>query len=153
MAQSLVPKNFTINRLVYMMCDNKEIWFDLASLELKTYKKCTNMHILVSQDVNNWWTGVVWIIVMFLSAVWTLILTAPIHYIVSIAERVMKCFISPNLFPWRNKIIYIYMSTISANVHFWLNSYSNPLKWSTGNEPIKGLRLKDCMIERVDDVL
>ncbi len=27
----------------------------------------------------NWWTGVVWIIVMFLSAVWTLILTAPIH--------------------------------------------------------------------------
>ncbi len=26
----------------------------------------------------NWWTGVVWIIVMFLSAVWTLILTAPI---------------------------------------------------------------------------
>ncbi len=34
--------------------------------------------ILSSQDVN-WWTGVVWIIVMFLSAVWTLILTAPIH--------------------------------------------------------------------------
>ncbi len=30
-----------------------------------------------SQDVN-WWTGVMWIIVMFLSAVWTLILTAPI---------------------------------------------------------------------------
>ncbi len=28
-----------------------------------------------SQDVN-WWTGVMWIIVMFLSAVWTLILTA-----------------------------------------------------------------------------
>ncbi len=26
-----------------------------------------------------WWTGVVWIIVTFSSAVWTLILTAPIH--------------------------------------------------------------------------
>ncbi len=45
-------------------------------------------HLLSSQDVN-WWTGVVWIIVMFLSVVWTLILTAPIHYKVSIAERVM----------------------------------------------------------------
>ncbi len=29
MAQSFVPKNFTISTLVYMMCDNKEIWFDL----------------------------------------------------------------------------------------------------------------------------
>ncbi len=29
MAQSLVPKNFTISTLVYMMCDNKEILFDL----------------------------------------------------------------------------------------------------------------------------
>ncbi len=28
MAQSLVPKNFTIGTLVYMMCDNKLIWFD-----------------------------------------------------------------------------------------------------------------------------
>ncbi len=35
--------------------------------------------LLSSPDVN-WWTGVVWIIVMFLSAVWTLILTAPIHF-------------------------------------------------------------------------
>ncbi len=40
-----------------------------------------------SQDIN-WWTGVVWIIVMFLSAVWTLILTAPIHRW-SIGEQVM----------------------------------------------------------------
>ncbi len=45
----------------------------------------------------NWWTGVVWIIVMFLSAVWTLILTAPIHCRASIAEAVMCCYISPNL--------------------------------------------------------
>ncbi len=33
---------------------------------------------------------------VFLSAVWTLILTAPIHV-----------YISPNLFPWRYKLIYI----------------------------------------------
>ncbi len=38
----------------------------------------TITHLFTSQDIN-WWTGVMWIIVMFLSAVWTLILTAPIH--------------------------------------------------------------------------
>ncbi len=54
-----------------------------------------------TQDVN-WCTGVVWIIVMFLSAVWTLFLTAPIHYRASIGDQVMKCYISPNLFQWRN---------------------------------------------------
>ncbi len=45
------------------------------------------------------WSGVdyLWIIVMFLSAVWTLILTAPIHCRGSIAEQVMECYISPNL--------------------------------------------------------
>ncbi len=35
--------------------------------------------------------------VMFLSAVWTLILTAPIHCRASIGEQVMQCYISPNL--------------------------------------------------------
>ncbi len=34
---------------------------------------------------------------VFLSAVWTLILTAPIHCRASIAEQVMWCYISPNL--------------------------------------------------------
>ncbi len=45
------------------------------------------------------WSGVdyLWIIVMFLSAVWTLILTAPIHCRGSIAEQVMQCYISTNL--------------------------------------------------------
>ncbi len=38
----------------------------------------SNGHHFSLQDVN-WWTGVVWIIVMFLSAVWNIILTAPIH--------------------------------------------------------------------------
>ncbi len=39
------------------------------------------------------WSGVdyLWIIVMFLSAVWTLILTAPIHCRGSIGERVIAC--------------------------------------------------------------
>ncbi len=55
-----------------------------------------NMQLLASQDIN-WWTGVVWIIVMFLLAVWTLILTAPIHCSGSIAEQVMECYISANL--------------------------------------------------------
>ncbi len=45
----------------------------------------------------NWWTGVVWFIVMFLSPVWTLILTALIHCRGSIGEQVMWCYISPNL--------------------------------------------------------
>ncbi len=57
------------------------------------------LQLLSSQDVN-WWTGVVWItcgLLWFLSAVWTLILTAPIHYRASIAETVMQCYISPNL--------------------------------------------------------
>ncbi len=52
--------------------------------------------LLSSPDVN-WWTGVVWIIVMFLSAVWTLILTAPIHCRASIAETLMQRHISTNL--------------------------------------------------------
>ncbi len=52
--------------------------------------------LLSSPDVN-WWTGVVWIIVMFLSAVWTLILTAPIHYRASIAETLIQRHISINL--------------------------------------------------------
>ncbi len=38
-----------------------------------------------------------WIIVMFLSAVWTLILTAPIHCRASISETLMEGYISPNL--------------------------------------------------------
>ncbi len=43
-------------------------------------------------------------IVMSLSAVWTLILTAPIHCRASIGEQVMQSYISPNLM---KKLIYI----------------------------------------------
>ncbi len=67
-----------------------------------------NKIFFASQDVN-WCTGVVWITVMFLSALWTLILTAPIHCRGSTGEQVMKCYISPNLMkkhsstPWMTR--------------------------------------------------
>ncbi len=48
-------------------------------------------HIAFSVHMMLLMTGVVWIIVMFLSALWTLILTAPIHCRGSIAEQVMQC--------------------------------------------------------------
>ncbi len=53
-----------------------------------------NKHTDVTSPDVNWWIGVVWIIVMFLSAVWSLILTAPIHCSASIAES----RISSNIF-------------------------------------------------------
>ncbi len=62
---------------------------------------------------------------MFLSAVWTLILTAPIHCRASIGEEAVERYISPNLFWWRNKLIYILgglrLCTFSAKFHFWVN--------------------------------
>ncbi len=63
--------------------------------------------LFASQDIN-WSTGFVWIIVMFLSAVWILILTAPIHYRGSISDQAMSCYICPNLFCFdEEKLIYI----------------------------------------------
>ncbi len=58
------------------------------------------------------WSGVdhLWIIVMFLSAVWTLILTAPIHCRGSIAESVPLYILDG-----------LKVSTFLANVHFWVN--------------------------------
>ncbi len=55
------------------------------------YLFLTNTQLFTSQDVNWWiWSGVdyLWNIVMFLSAVWTLILTAPIHCRGSIGEQI-----------------------------------------------------------------
>ncbi len=49
-----------------------------------------NMQLLTSQDT--FWLhidGLEWIIVMFLSTVWILILMAPIHYRGSACEQVM----------------------------------------------------------------
>ncbi len=63
---------------------------------------------------------------MLLSAVWTLILTAPIQCRGSIGEQLMQCYISPNLFWWRKKLIYILnglmMNKYLANFHFWVSS-------------------------------
>ncbi len=78
------------------------------------YLFLTNMQFFTSQDVN-WWTGVVWIIVMFLSA---LILTAPI-----------QCYISPNLFPLRKLILskiqslleQVWFLQLSANELIWIS--------------------------------
>ncbi len=71
--------------------------------------------MLFSLQQINWWTGVMWIIVMFLSAVWILILTAPIHCI------------SPNLFWWRNKPINILdglrVSKVLVYFCFWVNYF------------------------------
>ncbi len=76
-------------------------------------------HLLSSPDVN-WWTGVVWIIVMFLSAVWTLILTAPIH---------IHCWdIPPNLMKKQTGMIWewthlqqmlIFRWAIPLNLNLW----------------------------------
>ncbi len=79
------------------------------------------------------WCDYLWIIVMFLSVVWTLILTAPIHCRWSIGEQVMECYISPNLM--RNKLIYILdglrVRTLSANLHFWMNySFKYTCLWN-----------------------
>ncbi len=72
-----------------------------------------------SPDVN-WWTGVVWTIVMFLSAVWTLILTAPIH--IHCWDTDAVTFLQTW---WRNKLILISdelrVNTFTAHFHFWVN--------------------------------
>ncbi len=72
------------------------------------------------------WSGVdyLWIIVMYFSAVWTLILTAPIHCRASTGEQMMQCYISPNLMnkqtlhlAWpEGKSIYIFWRTIFTTV-------------------------------------
>ncbi len=77
-----------------MIC-TKDLYFS----QFKWFVKCLNnaftsqlkknMQLFASQDMN-WWTGVVWITcVMFLCAVWTLILMALIHCRGSIGEQVM----------------------------------------------------------------
>ncbi len=49
-----------------------------------------------------YWSGVdyLWIIVMFYQLFLALILTAPIHSRGSIVDKVMRSYISPNLFGW-----------------------------------------------------
>ncbi len=75
------------------------------------------MQLFSSLDVN-WWTGVVCIIVVFLSAVWTLILTAPIHCRASITETLMQWHISPNLMKKQTHLDGLTVSKCSANFIF-----------------------------------
>ncbi len=44
---------------------------------------------------------------LWIIAVWTLILTAPIHCKGSIGAQLMWSYISPNLFWWKSKLIYM----------------------------------------------
>ncbi len=66
------------------------------------------------------WCG---LLVMFLSAVWTLILTAPIHCRASIADTLMQCYISPNLMKKQThpSLGWPEGEDILANCNFWLN--------------------------------
>ncbi len=61
-----------------------------SNFQFLTYSKATKILVLVKYRFqHSLQFGVMWIIVMFLSAVWTLILTAPIHCGGPIAEQVM----------------------------------------------------------------
>ncbi len=61
------------------------------------------------------------------SAVWTFILTAPIHCRRSIGEQVIQCYIYPILIRWINKLIYILdglrVNHFSTDFHFWVNYF------------------------------
>ncbi len=107
---SIIHNNTSSSEKVNLLHQNPATYLFRAVLSCKQCLICADFSpdsyqttfsleeaLLLSMDYVNWWTGVVWIIVMFLSAVWTLILTAPIHCRGSIAETVMQCCISTNL--------------------------------------------------------
>ncbi len=79
---------FTINRGFILVESNS----DECLNDQFVYYKQTTFHTQ-SEIID-----CLWIIEMFLSTVWTLFLTAPIHCRGSIDEQVMQCKISPNLF-------------------------------------------------------
>ncbi len=111
------------------------------------------------------WSGVdyLWIIGMFLSAVWTLILTAPIHCRASIGEQVMQCYISPNLMTkqtnlhlgWPENILHLCENVLCSRtmligrvyLEIWrsrakclyLSSCHFPLRWCKAHLPKNGL--------------
>ncbi len=81
---------------------------------------CFSVHKMI------WWTGVVWIIVVFISCLDSL--SDGTHSLQRIHWWASdECYISPNLFWWRNKLIYILdelgVSTFSANLSFCVNYY------------------------------
>ncbi len=75
----------------------------------------TNTHLFISQTIN-WWTGVVWFFINCLDS----------HVDGTHSLQRIHCWAkSPNLFWWRNKLIYILngliVSKYSANFHFGVN--------------------------------
>ncbi len=64
------------------------------------YLFLTNMQLFTNKTVTDGLESVeyLWVTMMFLSAVWTLILMAPIHCGGYVGEQVMSCYIFPNLF-------------------------------------------------------
>ncbi len=101
---------------MWVCFSSEQIWLNLA------------LHHLLSEWVPSEWESKYCLlavkmlcsqILMFVSAVWTLILTAPIHW----ASDVMLNFTRSVL--TRNKLIYILdglrASTFSANAHLWWN--------------------------------
>ncbi len=99
-------------------------WMGAVRMRVQTAdKNITIIHkypqLLSSQDVN-WWTGVVVIIVMFLSAVWTLFWRHPFT-----AEHPLLrhwCNAAFLQLWWRNKLLHLLdglrLSTFSAYFHF-----------------------------------
>ncbi len=85
------------------VCSNLKKWFSqkwkcaqleaIQDIDEFVFQIWRNLawHHLLSNGSSAVYVGYLWIIVMFLSAVWTLILTAPIHRRGSIAETVMLC--------------------------------------------------------------
>ncbi len=86
------------------------------------YKHSFSLHKMLTD-------GLEWcrLLVMFLSAVWTLILTAPIHCRASNGEQVMQCYISPNLMMKQTHLGWPGGECIFSEFHFWVNFCFNPV--------------------------
>ncbi len=76
-------------------------WIEPIYFSQKQWFKVKNvLMILLGVDY-------LWIIVMFLSSVWTLVLTAPIHCRGSIGEQVMQCCISHSPYTIESSTLHI----------------------------------------------
>ncbi len=90
-------------------------WFEVKTTDLFL----TNTQLLSSRDVN-WWSGVDYcdVFISCLDSFWRHPFTVE-HPLVS------KWYISPNLFCWRNKLLFVLgdlrVNTFSGIFHFWVN--------------------------------
>ncbi len=89
----------------------KQWWFEVKMSQwFLTNTQLFTSHDKMLTDV------VVWINLMILSAVWTLVLTAPIHCRASLLSK----WCNAEFLRWRNKLIYIWMVSGCAHFHFWV---------------------------------